>query len=55
MGLPRWRTFAATAAIGLTFLALSAGHASAQGNVSGRVTAEGTGQPLSEARVLDPR
>ena len=51
MKLGRWRSFAAVGAA-LTLLTGAARHANAQGTISGRVTAQGTNQPLAEARVL---
>jgi TonB-linked SusC/RagA family outer membrane protein len=41
-----------TLAAALTLLTGAARHASAQASITGRVTAQGTGQPLAEARVL---
>jgi len=48
----RWKSFAAAAVIGTSMVALPVGGAHAQGTVSGRVTAQGTGQPLADARIL---
>src|SRR4051812_18266060 len=51
MNLGRWRILAAAGAA-LTLLT-GASRLSAQGGtITGRVTAQGTGQPLAEARVL---
>src|SRR4051812_22850830 len=50
MNLGRWRILAAT---GAAFTLLTAaGRLGAQGTLTGRVTAQGSGQPLAEARVL---
>jgi TonB-linked SusC/RagA family outer membrane protein len=54
MKFGRWRLSAALGSVGaaLTLLTGAARHAGAQATVTGRVTAQGTGQPLAEARVL---
>jgi hypothetical protein len=50
MQLGRWRSFAAAGAA-LTLLT-AAGRLSAQGTITGRVTAAGSNQPLAETRIL---
>ena len=51
MRFGRWRLSAAMAAA-LTLLTAAARHVDAQASITGRVTAQGTGAPLAEARVL---
>jgi TonB-linked SusC/RagA family outer membrane protein len=51
MTLARWRAFAATAAA-LLLLAPASRALLAQGTITGRVAAVGTGQPVADARVL---
>ncbi|MEO8620349.1 MAG: SusC/RagA family TonB-linked outer membrane protein [bacterium] len=52
MRLTRVRSVASMLARAALVLVVSAGMASAQGTITGRVTAQGSGEPLQEARIV---